>query len=263
MQWTISQSIDCMVKSNELLARRLQVSNLTTRQFSLMVYDHMLSAATAVSDLSHTLEEDEVVAASDLSYALPPGELATVEAELEEVVAEAGGERALLEARSELAAVLEQETQRVRDGLEELLDDDAQWEAAIQESFQHIQDPKEKEWCVDQRRLLMMPLKPPASASLLEEGRSVNLPPDYIHRLVNRSCPLAFKDEEQCDDFCNDLSQDFVYGLAKFATTLKDTNARSICGYFIITLGTAATFYSESPEKTVVDLMRMEKARVT
>ena len=194
MQWTISQSIDCMVNSNEWLARRLQVSNLTTRQFSLMVYDHLLSAATAASDLSHTLEEEEVVAAFDLSYALPPGELATVEAELEEVVAEAGGERALLEAHIELAAVLEQETQRVRDGLEELLDD-AQWEAAIHESFQHVQDPPENELCINQRRLTMVLLKSPASASLLEEGRSVNLPPDYIHRLVNRSCPLAFKDE--------------------------------------------------------------------
>ena len=80
-----------MVKINELLARRLQVSNLTTRQFSLMFYDHLLSAATAASDLSHTLEEEEVVTASDLSYTLPPGELAYVEAELEEVVAEAGG----------------------------------------------------------------------------------------------------------------------------------------------------------------------------
>ena len=91
-------------------------------------------------------------------------------------------------------------------------------------------------------------MRSPAQESLLEDGCNAGLTREAIVRLVEKECPLAFKDKAQYNDFCGCLAICVKEGIWKFRK-LKSTEAALLSGFQIIIGGTAATLYSETPSK--------------
>ena len=178
-QAIVQAIVDELRKTSPWFAERLQISGYTVRQFTLLMYDHIMLMA---SELNSSHE-------STLSFTLPPAELMLVEEEIEPVM------HMLPDSKAELLEIAEHE----RNANHEMEEDhicgmviDPTIVESIFCSFEHIELQTVRFELIAWRQELFQRLRSPASGLLrklmLEQGRSVGLTDEAIVRLAEKKC---------------------------------------------------------------------------